>query len=425
MMRSLRSYFQVYGGGFFLAVIIMVVAYQFVEPAPPYSLTLATASPEGAYHGYGKQYKTYLAERGIELNLITTSGSVENLQLLKNVDVDAAFIQGGVGTSEQFPQLRGLASLYLEPLWIFTHKESRFSSIADFAGKRLAVGKEGSGTRAIAMQLLNDNGLDETEIEIVPLSASQVVSEVVQGEIDVAFMVTQAQSPQVRKLLNTPELHLLNLQRAKTYSRLHSYLQHVTLWEGVVDLQNNLPESDVEMVAPSATLVVSDELHPALIDQLMQVMQAVHSEGSLLSDATDFPSPENLDFPLSKEAERYYKNGPPFLQKYLPFWAATLIDRLKVMLLPLVALIIPLVKLLPPVYTWRVRSRIYRWYKELHDLEIELTDSGSEQVLAHLDQIEDEVRKVEVPLSYNRELYSLRLHINMLRQQLKESERRK
>ncbi len=413
------NYLQVYGSGLVLALIILLVAYQFVEPAPPYHLTIASAGENGAYHKFALQYKERMARQGIELNIVPTSGSVENLTLLREAKVDGAFVQGGVGTSDEFPDLHGLASLYLEPLWIFTLETGPYEKISDFAGKRLAVGPIGSGTRTVVLQLLADNGLDETKVTLVPIGALEGKAALVAGNIDAIFIVTQAETPIISELVSVPEFRLMNLKRAEAYSRLHNYLSHVTLPEGVVDMVRNVPANEIHMVAPSATFVIRDTLHPALIDQLMQAIYSVHTAGSLLTGYGLFPKPENLDFPLSPEAKRYFENGPPFLQKYLPFWAATLVDRLKVMLLPLLALVLPLIKVLPPVYTWRVRSRIYRWYEELHELESTVKDDESRQLgLLKLDRMEDEVRKVEVPLSYDQELYSLRLHIDMLRRQL-------
>jgi TRAP transporter TAXI family solute receptor len=416
---KIKNYLQVYGSGLVLALIILLVAYQFVEPAPPYHLSIASAGEDGAYHKFALLYKERLAREGIELNVVPTSGSVENLALLREGKVDGGFIQGGVGSSDDFPDLQGLASLYLEPLWIFTRETETVEKISDFAGKRLAVGPIGSGTRTVVLQLLADNGLDETQVTLVPVGALEAKTALADGDIDVIFTVTMAETPVISELVSVPGFRLMNLKRAEAYSRLHRYLTHVTLPEGVVDMVRNVPASEIHMVAPSATFVIRETLHPALIDQLMQVFHSVHTEGSLLTGYGVFPKPENIDFPLSPEANRYFENGPPFLQKYLPFWAATLVDRLKVMLLPLLALIVPLIKVLPPVYTWRVRSRIYRWYEELHELESTVKDEESRQVgLQKLERMEDEVRKVEVPLSYDQELYSLRLHIDMLRRQL-------
>ncbi len=226
----------------------------------------------------------------------------------------------------------------------------------------------------------------------------------------------------MQNLLLDSRVSLMSLRRAEAYTRLHNYLSHVLLPEGSLDMANNLPDRDVHLIAPAATLVAGQNMHPALIDLVMQITETIHKDNALLTPTQNFPSPDYLDFALSDEAERYYKHGPPFLQRYMPFWAASLVDRLKFMVLPLVALILPLMKILPPTYRWRIRSKIYRWYDQLHELDLYVRDNSSQEIVQQslntLDEMEDEVRQVEVPLSYAEELYHLRLHIDLLRNQL-------
>lgn len=421
--RTLKELIKIYGFGFIIACLIMVVAYQFVEPAPPKKITIATASAAGAYFTFAEQYRQFFAREKIELQILETSGSVENLQLLAEKKVDIAFLQGGVGREEEYPELKGLASLYLEPLWIFVKKGLEVTSIQDLVGRSIAIGPEGSGTRQIALQLFADNKLTGSDaVELLPLGGTEGADELLLENIDALFLVTGAGSPLVRKLFLDPRVELVSLVRAESYTRLHNYLSHIVLPAGVLDMEHNIPDRDIHLIAPAATLVTNDELHPALTDLLMQITAMVHKDATILTSEKKFPSSEKLDFPLSKEAERFFRNGPPFLQRYLPFWAASLIDRLKVMALPLVALILPLSKVLPPTYRWRMRSRIYRWYDELHELDLHARENANIEVInlaiATLDAMEHDVRQVEVPLSYSEELYNLRLHIELLRNQL-------
>ncbi|BHH82809.1 TAXI family TRAP transporter solute-binding subunit [Desulforhopalus sp. 52FAK] len=424
--RTLKEVTKIYGLGFFIVLAALVAAYQFVEPAPPNMLTIATASEDGAYYSFAKKYKEHFSKEQIELKVLKTSGSVENLQLLKDGKVDIAFLQGGVGTAEEFPDVIGLASLYEEPLVIFVRKGMEVETFSDFAGKKIAAGKQGSGTRKIVEQLLADNKLGATSaIELLPLGGKEGAEQLLAGDVDALFMVIRADAKIVQELFLNPEIELVSLDRAEAYSRLHGYLSHIVLVEGVLDLARNIPDKDYHLIAPSATLVAQRDIHPALVDLMMQVADKVHDSRSLLSVNRDYPSPENLDFPLSTEAKRFFLHGPPFLQRYLPFWAASLIDRLKFMILPLVALLIPLMKVLPPTYRWRIRSRIYRWYDELHDLDVDLKQDENEENLIEairvVNAMEQEVRSVEVPLSYAEELYNLRLHIDLLRTQFTRS----
>jgi uncharacterized protein len=421
--NSLRELLKIYGTSFVVLCLVMVVAYQFVEPAPPKTITIATAGADGAYFAFAEQYRQLFAKEKIDLQVLETSGSVENLKLLAAKKVDVAFLQGGVGSEVEYPDFRGLASLYLEPLWIFVQKDLDITTMQDLVGRRVAIGPEGSGTRQIALQLLADNNLAETDkVELLPFGGKEGADALLSHNIDALFLVTRAESPLVRQLFLDPQVKLVNLVRAEAYTRLHQYLSHIVLPEGVLDMVHNIPAQDIHLVAPAATLVTSDALHPVLIDLLMQVTSQVHKGETLLGSGKNFPSPQYLDFPLSKEADHFYRNGPPFLQRYLPFWVASLIDRLKVMALPLVALILPLMKVLPPAYRWRMRSRIYSWYEELHGLDQYVRENAHREIitsaLASLDTMEQDVRQVEVPLSYAEELYNLRLHIELLRNQI-------
>ncbi|PHR28107.1 MAG: C4-dicarboxylate ABC transporter substrate-binding protein [Desulfotalea sp.] len=420
--KTVKDVLKIYGFGIFLFVVIIAVAYQFVQPAPPRVLTIATASAEGAYYSFAGEYKELLAKEKIDLKVVKTSGSVENIQLLQAGEVDVAFVQGGVGKAEDFPDLVGLASLYLEPLVIFVRRGIEIETFADFAGKRIAIGKEGSGTRQIVQQLLDDNKLDTQDaLEIVPLDGEEGAKALLAGDIDALFMVIRADADIVHELFLDNGVELVSLARAEAYSRLHKYLSHIVLVEGVLDMARNVPAKDYHLIAPAATLVATTHIHPALVDLLMQVITKVHDKASVLTVDQHYPSPENLDFPLSTEAQRFFKHGPPFLQRYLPFWAASLIDRLKFMILPLIALLIPLMKVLPPTYRWRIRSRIYRWYDELHDLDMQLKNDENIATLTEaitvVNAMEQEVREIEVPLSYSEELYNLRVHIDLLRSQ--------
>ena len=288
----------------------------------------------------------------------------------------------------------------------------------------IAVGPIGSGTRAVAQELLQENGITEASARLLPLDAGQALRAFSEQRLNAAFVIASAEAPVVQELLRTPGVRLMNFSRAEAYIRNHRYLSDVTLPEGAIDLISNTPAQTVRLLAVTANLVVRRELHPALVDLLLQTATEVHSNGGLFEEPSQFPSPRYLDFPLHPDARRYYKSGPPFLQRYLPFWAATLLDRLKVMLLPLIALVLPLLKIMPPTYRWRMRSRIYRWYREIQAVEMQLEQSGEmenvNRQLAELDRIERDVTKVSVPLSFHDELYALRMHLGLVRDRLRQ-----
>ena len=419
-LKKSRERLKIYLPSIVITLLGFVVAYQFVQPAPPKTITIATGDVTGAYYAYGQRYREILSRHGITLKVRRTKGSVENLQLLGNSKaVDIAFVQGGVGDPASTPELRSLASLYFEPLWIFHRSAADVRRLTDLMGKRIAVGQEGSGTRSLALMLLKENGIDESNTPLLSWDGEKARDSLRAGEVDAVFLVASQKSSLVRDLLESEGISALTMERAEAYTRLHHFLNKVILPEGVIDFRENVPKQDVHLLAASATLVVRDDFHPALIDLVLEAASKVHGPGGIFERPYQFPSRDFLDFPIHKDALRYFKAGPPFLQKYLPFWAASLIDRLKVMLLPLLTLLFPLFKVVPPTYRWRVRSRIIHWYRELQAVDhafMESPDTAKfKEHLAELDRIDREVAKVEVPLSYASELYGLRVHISQVR----------
>lgn len=420
--RSLADTLKIYGGAFLLVAAAFFFTYQFVQPAPPDTLTIATGRTDGAYYAFAQQFKEELAKEKIELIILETSGSIQNIELLSTNEAQVGFVQSGVVEGANYPQLQGLGSLYFEPVWVFVRKGSGIERLNQLDGARVSVGQAGSGTRSVADAILADNRLSDTSLSIFELSGMDAVNAFRQDKLDVIFSVGSYNAASVQAMLSEPESELLNFRRAPAYAKRLPYLSNMILPEGVVDLQNNIPPQDVALISAAATLVAHNALHPALNDLLLQISKRIFSHATLFSKAGQFPSAAFVDFPISSEAQRFYKSGAPFLQRYLPFWAATLLDRLKVMLVPLLALLIPLVRILPPTYRWSVRKKIYKWYDEIQIIDQSAnelaTEDNLELCLANLDKIEDEVRIVEVPLGYAYELYVLRQHIDLLARQI-------
>jgi len=414
-----------FGSAVLLTLIGFAIAWQFVNPAPPRTLVIATGQTDGAYYLFAQRYQQQLAQDGIELEIRATAGSIENLELLRNNEVDLAFVQGGTGAANDADTLTSLGSLYYEPLWVFYRGEQTLSRISQLQNMPIAIGKPGSGTYAIAGQLLADNFIDAGTDTVQTLGGAAGAQALLQGDIEALFLVASPQAPLVQELLHRQDIRLMSFARASAYTRLHRFLSAVTLPEGVIDLQANLPPRDTVLLAATANLVARDDFHPALVSLLLQAATLTQSANGLFEQTGSFPNSANLEFPLDDNARRFYKHGPPFLQRYLPFWTASLIDRLKIMLVPLLTLLLPLGKIMPPMYRWRVRKKIYRWYRELQVLDDEahthLSAGQQAGLIQKLDNLEEEVRKVSVPLSYADELYSLRLHIGLVRDTLLDS----
>lgn len=412
----------------YLPITILVIAgflftWQFVDPAPPKQITIATGMEGGSYAHYGERYKEILARKGITVTVRHTGGAKENIRLLNDPKsgVSIALVQGGIGDPFGAPDLRSVGSVFYEPLWVITRGQAEPPrSLQVLKGKRIAIGGGGSGTRVLAKALLTDNEIDDENSTFLDLGGKQATDALAQGRIDAAFFVSAELSRQLLELAKKPGMHLLDFARADAYARRYHYLSKIRLPKGVLDLANDFPPTNMTLVAPTGALVAHADIHPALIDLFLEAAVEVHRSGNLTTPFGMFPSAKFLDFPLSSDAERYLKSGPTFLRRVLPFWAAVLVERLIIMLVPLITLMIPLFKIAPPAYRWGIRRKIYRWYKELKEIEEDWRAAGatgdSADFVARLDDIQDQVSHVNIPLSYAEDLYHLRLHIVFVRQ---------
>lgn len=415
-----------------VTLVAFGLAYQFVDPAPPSQIVFTTGKAGGAYDKFAQQYREALGKQGIVLKLRNSKGSIENIARLESGSAAAGFIQGGTvkGHPDNRPgnrpdnkpdsRLSTLGSLYNEPIWVFHRKLTAVNTLTDLKGKKLVVGAEGSGTRALAMQLLGDNGL-HGHVELHSGKNGEDLDSLKSSQVDAVFMVASPTSEKVRAFLEDESVTLMHFDRAEAYQRRMKYLTHVKLPRGMVDLSKDIPGQDITLLAATANLVVRDDLHPAIQDLLLQVAEEIHGQGGWFEASGEFPNANFAEYPVSPEARRYYKYGPPLLQRYLPFWLASLIDRLKVMILPLVVLMIPLMKIMPPIYTWRMRSKIYRWYQELEQIDLANSRQNPdvEKLQKQLESIEHDVIHVRVPLSFASQLYDLRQHIELVKRRLK------
>lgn len=429
--KSSKAYLTTYLPAVLFLTVGFLIAYQFVDPAPPKKIVISTGDQSGAYYLFAQRYREKLAENGIELEVRTSAGSIENLELLSDPssDIDLAFVQGGTGTEvATAAELSAIGSLYFEPLWVFYRAEHTIKRLPDLQGKRVAIGPKGSGTRAVALALMRDNAIGDDAAATQSLGGREAAQALMQGKLDAAFFVASPHSPVIQQLLHADDLHILSFERAEAYTRVHHFLSDVTLPEGVIDFQKNIPPQTAALVAPSASLVIRKEFHAALVSQVLQVVETVHGKGGLFEEPEQFPSPLFLDFPLDPEAKHYYKRGPPFLQRFLPFWIANFIDRMLVMLLPVVALLLPFFKVMPPLFRWRIRKKIYRWYEDLQEIEIPDPDKEPgerlDAILIQLDEIEERIKQIHIPLSYAEELYNLRMHLAMIRDKVARTHRK-
>ena len=432
-LLSLRDLFATAWWIFLLAGIGFVVAFQFVQPAPPRHVVITSGGESGAYFQFAKRYATILARDGITLEVLSSEGSIHNLQRLRDGEAQIGFVQGGVMaapdemTNENDPigdGMLSLGSVFYEPIWVF-YRGTKISKLSELRGKRIAIGQEGSGIRQLAQRLLEDNDIDFRD-GTVPISGLDAAEELQQGRIDAAFVIAAEHASVVQVLLRSPGVNLMSFSQSSAYERRYPFLTRLTMPRGVADLVRDLPPRDVRILAPTASLVVSEDLHPALQSLLLQAAREVHGKPGFFQHTNEFPAYMDAMLPLSPEAERFLKSGPPFLQRYLPFWLAVLVDRLIVLLVPVIALLIPLVRIAPALYSWRVRSRVFRCYGELKVLELDLKNNFDPSRLLEyrqrLDTLDDEASELHLPLGYTDLGYTLREHVNLVRGILEKQE---
>ena len=403
----------------------------FVEPPPPRDFVIAAGARGGAYFRHAQRYAEELRTKGLDVEVRETAGSVENLKLLGEDDsgIEVAIVQSGVAGPQDRSRFQALGSLYREPLWVFYRGDEPLERLGQLAGRRIGIGPEGSGTHAIAMQLLAANGLiapessDSTsQTVLVPSNVADAAKAIQDGDLDAGFFVAAFEAEYVRNLLGDGRISLLNFAQREAYHRRFRFLSSVTVPEGLLDLGRNIPDREVDLVAPTAELVIRPDFHPALVPLLLGAATRIHGGGDEVSDPGEFPSASYCDFPVSDDARHFYRSGPPVLQRLLPFWLASLIDRAKVMLIPLVMLMMPLLRATPPLMRWRTRRKIYLRYSDLREIDRKLIAglSGPEldEEMVRLKEIEHQVARVDVPLSYMDEIYHLRLHLALLQQHL-------
>jgi TRAP transporter TAXI family solute receptor len=407
--------------------VALIAAYLIIDPYPPRHVTLGTGQENSAYENIGKRYQAALGKDGIAVELKRSQGSADNLQRLNQGAIDIAFVQSG-STNEVEAERRGLmslGSLFTEPVWLFTRDVKKITHLTQLKGLKINLGPEGSGVPRLFRQVLDVNGIAVTDLQAGTLENTPATVELLEGRIDGLVFAAAPDDPLIQMLLQTPGIRLFDFTQAEAYTRRLPFLTHVTLPRGIVDLGRDLPSRDYQLIAPTATLVAREDLHPALVDLYVQAAAQIHGGAGWFQQQGMFPSPRYTEIPVAREAMKFYKDGPPFLQRYMNFWLATFFDRMWVLVLTLGALILPLSKIVPPLYVWRIRSRVYRWYGQLRTVEQALDDAPddrrkevSEEQLQRLNEIEERVNHLSVPLSFADEFYGLRSHINFVRQRI-------
>jgi TRAP-type uncharacterized transport system substrate-binding protein len=412
-----------------LAILVVVMflswaGYRFLQPFPPKTLVIATGMESGSYVGFGELYQQVLARDGIHVVLRKTSGAVENLRLLKDRSqpVEAGFIQGTVGAIDDSSNLASLGGLAYTPLWIFYRGNETWEDLTQMRGKRIAIGPEGSGVRKFSLELLRAAGVIGPQTEFLDFPYAEANKALLEGKVDAIMTFGSQDNRLITEMLGAKSVKLMSISQAEAYSRRFPDLSHVVLPRGVIDPGKQNPASEVHLLSPTTNLIVRKDLHPALVYLLLKASVEIHGGGTWVNKAGEFPTLTKQDDPISEQARRFYKSGPSWLYSYLPFWAATFVERLTLILIPMGMIIVPLIGIMPWLYTWRNRSKYYPMYRELRKLENEILERGTvenmEAYVARLDRIERAASSLHTSVAFYDEIFILKEHIQIVRLKL-------
>jgi hypothetical protein len=410
-------------------VVLVGLIVWVADPAPPKTITISAGPHDSSLLNTANTYKKILARNGITLNVLESDGSVQNLQRLMDPKqhVDIALVQGGVSDEAARASLMSLGGIFYIPIVVF-YRGKDMTQLSQLEGKRIAIGREGSGTRQLSLNLLAANGVTAGDTQLVPIDGMQAAEQLVAGNIDAAMLSGDSTTRSLMlRLLGIPGISVMDFAEANAYTRLFPYLDEIDLPPGVLDLRRKVPRETLHMIGPTVEIVARPNLHPAISDLLIEAAQEVHGAAGLMQRAGDFPNTTTREYRISEDATRYYKSGKSFLYRVLPFWVASITDRILVLLLPVAVLLFPALRLIPALYGWRVRSRIYRYYGALISIERgALTTSTEEQrlaLLAELDEIEASLNTLKMPLAYADAFYVLREHVGFVRMHLTGTQR--
>jgi TRAP-type uncharacterized transport system substrate-binding protein len=404
------------------AALIACAAIIMLRSMPPRLIVMATGPEGDAYHEAGERYRAALARDNVEVRLVPTAGSVENLAKLldPHSGVSVALIEGGVVRPQDSSALQSLGAVFYEPLWWFRKREIAGVGIDGLRGRKISIGPEGSGTRAFSLQLIKRSGMEGLFGEVLALAPRAAGDQLLAGGIDVAFIMTSWESPVVQQLLADERIALSGFPHAGAFVALYPFLNKVVVPRGVADILNDRPPAEVTLIATKASLVVRRDLHPAIQYLLLNAAAKIHSGPNIFHHANAFPAAEGIDIPLSDEAVRFYKSGMPFLQDYFPFWMASLIGKLILLLIPILGVLYPMSRFLPRLYDWVMRSKVLRVYGELRLLEDELMNAralgrDTREMIARLDRLDEQANHLRMPAAYASMFYMLRNHIDFVR----------
>ena len=408
--------------GLLLTIGIGWLGFKMIRPAPPDTLVIAGGQAGSSFENNAKKYAELISKHGIKVKIVTTDGSEENLNLLQkeNGTIDVGFVQAGLVDEDETHGIMSLGTMYVQPFMVFYRGRDDIDHLTELKGKKIAIGPEGSGTNTLSLKLIKENGMKATDFTLLEIDGDDAIDAFRKKKVDVIFTTSElTRTHTMRELMRLPGVHLMSFLQADGYLRNLPYLSRLTAPKGSFDLGLDIPKKEIQLIGTPVELIARSNLHPAISDLLLEAAHEVHGKPNIFRKPKEFPEAVEHIIPLSVEARRYYTSGSPLEYRRLPFWLASLVDRILIVLVPSLIVLIPLSRAIPPLYRWRIRSRIYRWYGMLIKIEREMQLNQTPEQLDDLHQrlmeVENSVDNLHLPIAFADQLYVLREHINMVR----------
>ena len=404
-------------------LVATVLIIYFTIPKLPNTLKIAAGQPGSYFYETAEIYKKYLAKQGVELEIIQTKGAAESLALLNDDKVDLALAHGGLTTKKESPDLVSLGSISYEPLWVFQRKNTKIlTDISQLKGMKVATGEKGTGVEVITSKIFKAEGVNESNTTILHMGMKEAAECLIQGSIDAAVFMDPPENETIREFFSSSVINEVSLYDSEALRRRFRYLQVIKIPPSGIDLALEQPRSELLTIATTAYLATNKKLDAALQYLLLSIIDEVHHDPTLISDENEFPSDKDVDLPLSKDADIYYTKGKPFLQQYLPFQMASLLERLIKVLLPLLLLCAPIFAYAPAAYDWHFRQKLSKRYKSLVEIEEQLANNPSNKSVTEfevmLSDVEKKLNDEKIPNSFTNQVFILREHIELVQRKI-------
>ena len=412
-----------------LAVVVGIVsigslALTYFIPTPPSKIVMATAFKGASFEYYGRQYQEIFARSHVELELRETAGAVENLKLLQdpNSEVQIAFVTGGLSDAKHAPGVLSLGTVYDQPFWIFYPSNQQFDQLAQLKGKRIAVGPVGSATRHTAEQVLGKGGVTSETATFLPFAGSAADKALAEGQVDAVWIIGVPEATAVQSFLRNPNVRPMSFPMSEAFTRIFPDLARMTLPQGTVDIERIIPANDVQLIGTKSKVLIRSDLHPEIVQLLLQTMKEVHGGSDLFHRGGEYPSGSDSEYTVAPTAIDFYKNGPSFMQRHLPLWLSVHVQRAIAVVVTGLAIGLPMLHFVPQGYNWMTRRRLLHWYAQLKALEASFETSESHAHLlekqAEIESIEEALSKISFPLTFSDQVYNLRSHIDFVRRKI-------